>query len=121
MSEATSLSVVQVGDQVAVYYRDRGTTVGPIVRTITRTTATQITVGRTKYRRKNGYIVGADSWSSEYVRPLTSEVLAEVDVARSAHQERTDRLALRSMAEQVSIEQVRRCLEILETEKAGKA
>ncbi|KKW10404.1 MAG: hypothetical protein UY48_C0038G0004 [Candidatus Gottesmanbacteria bacterium GW2011_GWB1_49_7] len=106
-----TLNEVKAGDKVAVYSGHRD----PYVGTVTRTTATLIIVGQTRFMRTSGRRAGADSWC-DFIRPLTPEVADNIDAARAVSKECADRLALRGFAEKAPIEQVRQCLEILREE-----
>ena len=68
MSDREWLEQLEAGDRVIVL-----DVFGPSLRRVERTTETQIIVGPHKYRRKDGDIVGRDSWSHNRIVEPTEQ------------------------------------------------
>ncbi len=76
ISDRSFLERLGVGDLVIVESRS-----GQYVEKVTHATATQIHVGKSKYRRKDGREIGADMWYGRDLAEATPELLAEVRAA----------------------------------------
>ena len=87
------LENVKEGDQVAILHGGINSW-GEAV-TVTRTTPTQIIVGKTRYRRKNGYTVGRQAgWDPTHLVILDDRTKAAI-----AHQAREREI--RTLAKQI--------------------
>ena len=73
---------LQVGDEVIVIGRNSKT-----IQKVTRLSANFVTIGRNKYRKIDGYIIGVDRWIRNYITVATPE-----DVERIKQQDRLDKL-----------------------------
>jgi len=76
MSSNEWLQSLKVGDEVylpAAYGR------GGEIYAITRVTQSQICIGGYKFWKKNGRSIGTDSWCSRSIRPVTIEMLEEIE------------------------------------------
>lgn len=73
MSESW-LDNLSVGDSVVIYNGWYGAS----IKAVSKVTATQIVVGNTRYRRKDGYVVGGGTWSRHSLREATPERVAAV-------------------------------------------
>lgn len=75
------LDNVKVGDKLYISRRGNGR-----IDIVTRVTKTLVIVGKTRFRKKNGWTMG-DAWFAEYARPATEQ--DEVNI-----QEREKRMEL---------------------------
>jgi hypothetical protein len=78
------LEDVKVGDEVFASYGG-GWSRQLTLRKVERVTPTQIVVSGTRYRRKDGRVVGASTWTREWLQEATPELKAEV---REEHRRR---------------------------------
>lgn len=72
----TWLASLKTGDQVAIEQR----TNNPRLATVTHSTATQIVIGSTKYRRKDGFLMGhVSGFSRPHLEQPTEERINKVE------------------------------------------
>ena len=77
MSDHAWLATLKAGDEVAFNHAWGA----PTISKVTSVTATQIRIGASKYRRKDGYAVGGDKWSRTSLMEPTAEVRALIEEA----------------------------------------
>ena len=68
------LAALKAGDTVAIPY---GFCDHQLAK-VTHTTTTQVHIGSTKYRRKDGRVIGGDCWSRNYIAEPTDEIIADI-------------------------------------------
>lgn len=68
------LKKLEAGDEVIETHRFAG----PEVRTVTRTTLTQIIIGTRRYRKTNGMLIGATTFSWGSLREATRKNVEEI-------------------------------------------
>lgn len=74
MMDKSWLDKLSVGDRVIVYNGGDGAS----IKAVSKVTPTQIVVGNTRYRRKDGHVVGGDTWSRHSLSEATPERVATV-------------------------------------------
>ena len=97
------LASLKVGDEVAV----TGSYTTTIAR-VTRTTATLIIIGDTRYRRDNGRETPNHAWHNDYLKPATAAVRAEIEERKL--RARSENISFREL----SLDKIRRILAIVE-------
>lgn len=79
----TSLEGVKVGDLLHIH--EQYGNAGRIVK-VDRITATQVVCGAQRFRLRDGWLVGGDSWSGRFARRATPELIEDVRRQRLIHE-----------------------------------
>ena len=107
---STWLESLKVGDRVIIagYFR------GDRLAVVNRMTATQIIAGNSRFRRKDGILVGSDSYNRTRLLPPTPERLEKIERRETIE---SLRRSLEGTAEKLTTDQLRRMAAIAQEAK----
>jgi hypothetical protein len=110
-----NLENVQAGDKlicVTGYGRNREVVI------VDRTTKTQIIIGKTRYRKRNGLQLGGGTWSRCHIRPPKEGEVEEVKLERQCQvmRYRIDRMSEGQNLRQLPFESIERIYTAMVTE-----